>query len=199
MLAGCSGCDTDTESVEHVPKVNLSLLRDADSVIIAEKAEELDKKFQRLVRLTGFNGNVLYTEKGKVILKKAYGYQNVRRKKDSLFISDVFQLASVSKMFTAMAIMILKNDGELNYDDSIRMYIPEFPYDGVTIRMLLTHRSGLPRYMSIAQDHWTNKKIPLDNDEVIDLFVEYKPDRYFKPNTGFHYCNTNYALLVNII
>ncbi len=199
MLASCSGCDTETESLEDVPKVNLSLVRDADSMIIAEKAEELDKKFQRLVRLTGFNGNVLYTEKGKVILKKAYGFQNVRRKRDSLFTSDVFQLASVSKMFTAMAIMILKNDGELNYDDSIKMYIPEFPYDGVTIRMLLTHRSGLPRYMSIAQDHWTNKKIPLDNDEVIDLFVEYKPDRYFKPNTGFHYCNTNYALLVNII
>ena len=199
MMAGCSGCNDETESIENVPEVNLSLVRDADSVIIAEKAEELDKKFQRLVRLTGFNGNVLYTEKGKVILKKAYGFQNVRRKRDSLSTSDVFQLASVSKMFTAMAIMILKDDGKLNYDDSIKMYIPEFPYDGVTIRMLLTHRSGLPRYMIIAQDHWTNRKIPLDNDEVIDLFVEYKPNAYFKPNTGFHYCNTNYALLVNIV
>ena len=199
MMAGCSGCNDETESIENVPEVNLSLVRDADSVIIAEKAEELDKKFQRLVRLTGFNGNVLYTEKGKVILKKAYGFQNVRRKRDSLSTSDVFQLASVSKMFTAMSIMILKDDGKLNYDDSIKMYIPNFPYDGVTIRMLLLHRSGLPRYMSIAQDHWTNRKIPLDNDEVIDLFVEYKPNAYFKPNTGFHYCNTNYALLVNIV
>jgi len=199
LLSACSGCDNETESIEDVPEINLSLVRDADSVIIAEKAEELDKKFQRLVRLTGFNGNVLYTEKGKVILKKAYGFQNVRRKRDSLSTSDVFQLASVSKMFTAMAIMILRNDGKLNYDDSIRMYIPEFPYEGVTIRMLLLHRSGLPRYMSIAQDHWTNRKIPLDNDEVIDLFVEYKPNAYFKPNTGFHYCNTNYALLVNIV
>ena len=199
MMVGCSGCNDETESIENVPEVNLSLVRDADSVIIAEKAEELDKKFQRLVRLTGFNGNVLYTEKGKVILKKAYGFQNVRRKRDSLSTSDVFQLASVSKMFTAMAIMILKDDGKLNYDDSIKMYIPDFPYDGVTIRMLLLHRSGLPRYMSIAQDHWTNRKIPLDNDEVIDLFVEYKPNAYFKPNTGFHYCNTNYALLVNIV
>jgi CubicO group peptidase (beta-lactamase class C family) len=102
-------------------------------------------------------------------------------------------------MFTAMAIMVLKNDGKLDYDDSLRMYLPEFPYNGVTIRMLLTHRSGLPRYMSIAQDHWENKKIPLTNDDVIDLFVAYHPGRYFKPNTGFHYCNTNYALLANIV
>jgi len=199
IMAGCSCGHSEKEPPENLPKIDLEIFRDSDSAVIAEKAKQLDKKFQRLVRLTGFNGNVLYTEKGKVILKKAYGFQNARRKRDSLSTSDVFQLASVSKMFTAMAIMILKNDGKLNYNDSIKMYIPEFPYDGVTIRMLLTHRSGLPRYMSIAQDHWTNKKIPLDNDEVIDLFVEYKPNAYFKPNTGFHYCNTNYALLVNIV
>jgi CubicO group peptidase (beta-lactamase class C family) len=102
-------------------------------------------------------------------------------------------------MFTAMAVMMLKNEGQLNYEDDIRKYIPEFPYEGVTVRMLLTHRSGLPRYMSIAQDHWSNKKIPLNNDEVIDLFVTHRPDPYFKPGDGFHYCNTNYALLVNIV
>ena len=199
LLASCTSCNNEEEVYENLPKVDMNIFREADSIIIARKAEELDKKFQRLVRLTGFNGTVLYIEKGKVILKKAYGYQNVRRKKDELSTSDPFQLASVSKMFTAIAIMILKNDQLLDYEDDIRKYIPEFPYEGVTIRMLLTHRSGLPRYMSIAQDHWTNKKIPLDNDEVIDLFVTYRPDPYFKPGDGFHYCNTNYALLVNVV
>jgi CubicO group peptidase (beta-lactamase class C family) len=198
-FTSCSSCNHEEEIPENLPKVDLNIFRDADSIIIAQKAEELDKRFQRLEKLTGFNGTVLYSEKGKVILKKAYGYHNVRRKKDSLSTSDPFQLASVSKMFTAMAVMLLKNEGQLNYEDDIRKYIPEFPYQGVTVRMLLTHRSGLPRYMSIAQDHWTNKKIPLDNDKVIDLFTSYRPDPYFKPGDGFHYCNTNYALLVNII
>ncbi len=200
-LASCSGCsDTkDAEQPEDFPKVKVEVIKDADSAVIAEKAREIDKKFQRLVRLTGFNGTVLYTEKGRIILKKAYGYRNVRRKKDSLKTSDVFQLASVSKMFTAMAIMILKNDGRLDYEDSIQMYLPEFPYHGVTIRMLMTHRSGLPRYMSIAQNHWENKKIPLTNDDMVDLFVTWHPDRYFKPDNGFHYCNSNYALLANIV
>jgi len=199
VLSSCKSCNNEEEILENLPIVDLSIFREADSTVVAQKAEELDKRFQRLVKLTGFNGTVLYSEKGKVILKKAYGYHNVRRKKDSLSTSDPLQLASVSKMFTAMAVMLLKNEGQLDYEDDIRKYIPEFPYEGVTVRMLLTHRSGLPRYMSIAQDHWTNKKIPLDNDEVIDLFVSYRPDPYFKPGDGFHYCNTNYVLLVNIV
>jgi len=199
LFTSCTSCNNEEEIPENLPKVDLNIFREADSIIIAQKAEELDKRFQRLVKLTGFNGTVLFTEKGKVILKKAYGYHNVRRKKDSLSTSDPFQLASVSKMFTAMAVMLLKNEGQLDYEDDIRKYIPEFPYKAITIRMLLTHRSGLPRYMSIAQDHWMNRKKPLNNDEVIDLFVAHRPDPYFKPGDGFHYCNTNYALLVNIV
>ena len=173
VLSSCKSCNNEEEILENLPIVDLNIFREADSIIIAQKAEELDKRFQRLVKLTGFNGTVLYTEKGKVVLKKAYGYQNVRRKRDSLSTSDPFQLASVSKMFTAMAVMMLKNERQLDYEDDIRKYIPGFPYEGVTVRMLLTHRSGLPRYMSIAQDHWSNKKIPLNNDEVIDLFVAH--------------------------
>lgn len=199
IFTSCSSCSNEDENLENLPQVDLNIFRKADSTIIVHKAVELDKKFQRLVKLTGFNGTVLYTEKGQVILKKAYGYKNIRRKKDELNSPDAFQLASVSKMFTAMAVMILKNERQLDYEDDIRKYIPEFPYEGVTVRMLLTHRSGLPRYMSIAQDQWTNKKKPLNNDQVIDLFIEYRPDPYFKPGEGFHYCNTNYVLLVNIV
>jgi len=133
------------------------------------------------------------------VFKKAYGNKNVRRKKDELSTSDSFQLASVSKMFTAMAIMILKNDGELDYDTDIREYISEFPYEGVTARLLMTHRAGLPRYMSLAHDKWTNKKVPMDNEEMMQLFVEHVPDLYFTPDNGFHYCNSNYSVLANIV
>ena len=179
--------------------INDSIISSLDSIIIMNKAIELDNKFSRLTRLTGFNGTVLYSEKGKIIFKKAYGFKNVRRKKDSLKTSDAFQLASVSKMFTAMAIMILKNDGKIEYDVDIRRYIPEFPYEDVTVRLLLTHRAGLPRYMSLAHEKWTNKKVPMDNDDMLDLFVEYVPDSYFTPDNGFHYCNSNYSILANVV
>jgi CubicO group peptidase (beta-lactamase class C family) len=204
LIGIITSCDSNSDEdtfVANVPIVEIgtNIFSNPDSAIIVKRAEELDRKFNRLVKLTGFNGTVLYAEKGRIILQKAYGYQNVRRKKDSIVTSDAFQLASVSKMFTAMSIMILKDDGKLSYDDDIRKYLPSLPYEGVTIRMLLTHRSGLPRYMSVAHENWTNKKIPMDNDDMLGLFVEYKPDLYFKPNNGFHYCNTNYAMLANIV
>lgn len=181
------------------PVIQKPLYKDLDSAVIARKAAQLDKKFQRLQKLTGFNGTVLYTEKGRVILKKAYGFADVRHKKDSLTTHSAFQLASVSKMFAAMSVMILKKEGLIDYDTDIRQYIPDFPYENVTCRLLMTHRSGLPRYMSLAHEKWKNKKKPLDNDHVLALFEEYKPSPYFKPNRGFHYCNTNYALLACVV
>ncbi len=189
-----------TEAVE-LPPVVLSpgAIVNLDSLIISKKASELDQKFEWLRKITGFNGAVLYAEKGHLVFKKAYGDYNVRNRKGELTIRDPFQLASVSKMFSAMAIMILKNDGILDFDKDIRTYLPDFPYEGITCRMLMTHRSGLPRYMSLSQDKWPDKKKPMDNQDMFDLFVTHKPDMYFTPNNGFHYCNTNYALLSNIV
>jgi len=200
LLGGCGGEKTpDNHVLANLPEISNTLFTNLDSAVIAKKALQLDKKFRRLQRLTGFNGTVLYAEKGRVIFKKAYGFANVRRKRDSLTTHSAFQLASVSKMFSAMSIMILKTRGKVDYDEDIRTYLPAFPYEGVTCRMLMTHRSGLPRYMSLALDHWKNKRIPMDNNDMMDLFVEYKPDVYFKPDHGFHYCNTNYALLANVV
>lgn len=184
---------------KNLPEVSSTFFIDLDSLVIAQKAEELDKKFTRLQKITGFNGTVLYSEKGRIIFKKAYGWKDARYKRDSLQTTDSFQLASVSKMFTAYAIMILKNDGKLDYDLDIRNYLPDFPYEDVTCRLLMTHRAGLPRYMSLAHDNWKNKRMPMDNDDMLELFVENPPDRYFAPNNGFHYCNTNYAVLANIV
>lgn len=198
-ILGCEDLKEQESVSEIIPEVNVGLFSDLDSLVILEKANELDRKFTNLQKKTGFNGTVLYAEKGRIIFKKAYGYRNVRYKRDSLQTSDAFQLASVSKMFTAIATMILYNDGKLDYDEDIRTYIPEFPYEDVTCRWLMTQRTGLPRYMSLALDKWPNKKIPLDNDDMMELFVEYPPDKYFKPNSGFHYCNTNYAVLANVV
>ncbi|PLX14036.1 MAG: serine hydrolase [Marinilabiliales bacterium] len=199
LTISCGDSEKKASSLTSFPLVNTSFISDRDSAVIIEKAQEIDRRFTRLQKLTGFNGTVLYAEKGRLIFKKAYGFENVRRKRDSLSTQDAFQLASVSKMFSAFSIMILKNDGKLNYEDDIRLYLPNFPYEGINLRMLMTHRSGLPRYMSLALDKWENKKIPMDNDDMLELFVAYPPDKYFSPDGGFHYCNTNYALLANIV
>jgi len=160
-------------------------------------ADELDNRFRKLNKRGIFNGTVLYAENDRIVFEGAYGYKDFR-KKDAMTLNSAFQLASVSKMFTAYAIMLLHQQGKLEYDDTIGRFIPEFPYPEVTLRQLMNHRSGLSRYMSLADAHWDINK-PINNEQVIGLFVKYKPAPYFQPDNGFHYCNTNYALLASVV
>lgn len=174
------------------------LIKDIDKEIIAKKSERIDKIFTNLYKRYRFNASVLFSEKGRIIYKNAFGMADFKNNKE-LNTHSSFQLASVSKMFTAMSIMILKEEGKLTYEDDIRDFIIDFPYEGITIRDLLTHRSGLPRYMSIAHKHWKNKRIPLTNNDMLNLFREHPPQKYFASDEGFHYCNSNYAVLASIV
>jgi len=174
-----------------------SIFIDLDKVTMAKKARVIDSVFSTLHAKNGFNGCVLYGEKGRLVFKKAYGYDDFKTKK-RLTVNSAFQLASVSKMFTAMAIMILKEEGRLDYDDSVRQYIPELPYPGITIRQLLNHRSGLPDYMHFCDNYWDQAK-PLTNEDMIRIMAVYQPPRYFSPGNGFDYCNSNYALLASVV
>ena len=203
ILISCSSKDEKRyteEEVQSWPVVDIDVIfKDLDQPTLDKKAAQIDKTFQNLKKKTTFNGTVLFAEKGRIVLEKAYGVSNLRTRKGDLSVDDVFQLSSVSKMFTAEAIMILKSRQLLDYDADIRTYIPEFPYEGITTRMLLTHRSGLSRYETLADNHWPDKKVPFTNNDMIDYYVKYHPDPYFKPDNGFHYCNVNYALLASIV
>lgn len=188
------------KEVESWPVVNVdSIFKDLDKPIYDRKTAQLDKSFQNLKKKTTFNGTVLFAEKGRILLEKSYGVSNLKTRKGEIKVDDVFQLSSVSKMFTAEAIMILKSRQLLDYDVDIKTYIPEFPYEGITTRMLMTHRSGLSRYETLADNNWPDKRKPFTNDDMIDYYIKYKPDPYFSPNNGFHYCNVNYALLASIV
>lgn len=197
LIFSCHNSSVESDKTPGI-KISDSLVINLDQIIINKKAHWIDSIFTRLHKRGGFNGTVLYAEKGRMVYKKAFGMADYRDK-DTLTTESMFQLASVSKMFTAMAIMILKEDGKLDFDADVRDYLPDFPYENISVRHLLTHRSGLPRYMSLAHEKWKNKTIPLTNDTMLALFVKYKPQPYFKTNTGFHYCNTNYMLLACIV
>jgi len=175
-----------------------SVFIDLDETLIEKRARQIDSIFSGMAKNHWFNGSVLYVEKGRKVFCKAYGIADTRSK-DPLTVHSAFQLASVSKMFTAMAIMILKEEGKLSYEDTIQQFIPEFPYPNISIRNLLTHRSGLSRYMSVAHEQWSDHQVPLTNEAVVELYAKYRPNPYFRPDNGFHYCNTNYALLASIV
>lgn len=146
----------------------------------------------------GFNGAILVARNGRIIFEKYHGYFNLR-KKDTLTEHSAFHLASVSKTFTAMATLKLAEQGKIKLDDDVKLYFPNFPYDGITIRMLLTHRSGLPNYLYFMEKLGWDKKVYCDNNDVLNYLIQYQPQLTNKPNTHFTYCNTNYALLGLII
>ena len=118
-----------------------------DSVKISFKVLENDNRgkkinafFEKKFLRNQFNGNILFAENGNIITQKSYGYSNLR-KKEPLTKEHSFQLASVSKPFTSIAILQLKENNKINLKDTIQEFFPEFPYQGITIHQLLSHRS----------------------------------------------------------
>jgi len=173
------------------------VISEINSLFYQEKALKIDTLMNSLISKYRFNGNVLVSYKGECIYNKPFGYSDIIEK-EKLTNESVYQLASVSKQFTAMAIMILKERNQLNYEDSVTKFIPNFPYKAITIRMLLNHTSGLPNYMWLVDNYWKNKKNPY-NDDIIDLLVTHKLGLYFTPGRKFTYSNTGYIVLASIV
>src|SRR5689334_8649680 len=157
----------------------------------------LDSIVNSVVDTARFNGNVLFARNGNVIYQKSFGWTNYDTK-EQLNDSTLFELASVSKQFTAMGIMLLKEQGKLSYEDDVRKYLPELPFEGMTIRHFLTHTSGLSGYMDSERPWVTEDKIH-NNQDILAMLVARKPEPYFKPGEQWSYSNTAYTLLATII
>ncbi|MBN1399163.1 MAG: beta-lactamase family protein [Bacteroidetes bacterium] len=169
-----------------------------EEYISGDVVYQIDSLFKGLSIEKGFNGNVLIAQKGRIIYKNSFGYADLGEK-TPLNIESTFQLASITKQFTAMAIMMLYEEGRLNFTDTLQRFFPEFPYKNITIHQLLTHRSGLPEYMYFSGRYWRNKKHLMSNIDVLDMMITYKPGINFLPDRKYKYCNTGYALLASIV
>jgi CubicO group peptidase (beta-lactamase class C family) len=158
--------------------------------------EKVDSIISNLASNKKFSGVVLIAENGKVKYNKAIGYIDYANLK-LLNKNSIFELASVSKQFTAMTIMMVKEKGLLHYDDLVEKYI-NIPYKGMTIRQLLTHTSGLPDYQAIMDSYWDKSKVA-DNDDIINYLNKYAPPKLFEPGEKYLYSNTGYVLLASIL
>ncbi|MFZ9387873.1 MAG: serine hydrolase domain-containing protein [Chitinophagaceae bacterium] len=153
----------------------------------------------------GFNGGILVARNGSVIYEKYAGRTDLR-KNDTLSASTPIHIASTSKTFTALAVLRLIQEGKLNITDTLNRFFPGFPYPGITVEMLLTHRSGLPNYLyfmsnlkwGIGEDGKWNRQLAT-NEDMLRMLTEKKPDLTGTPGRRFNYCNTNYVLLALII
>ncbi len=174
------------------------LKRRKDSMIsIRIVHSEIEELFSKAVDVKGFNGSVLVAKKGEVLFSKEYGNTNFS---DTIKLTEhsAFQLASVSKQFTTVAIMMLVDQKLISVDDSIICYYPDFPYKNITIRHLLNHTSGLPMYFWLAENKWNNK-VPPSNSEMMDLLTTEKLLPYFWPGRRFDYSNTGYMVLSSLV
>ena len=146
------------------------------------------------------NGSILVAKDGQIIYEQYSGYTNPRAHADSITANTPFHLASISKTFTGMAVLKLWEDGKLNIDDSVSKYLSGFPCKGVTLRMLLNHRSGIPKYDHYMGALGWNTRLQVTNQDVLDfLIAKRKSIPVGRPDHGFSYSNTNYALLALVI
>jgi N-acyl-D-aspartate/D-glutamate deacylase len=159
--------------------------------------KELDQALTQLHQIHQFNGTVLYAEKGKTVYKKAFGVADFQTN-EPLTTTSAFNLASVSKQFFSMCILILSEQQKLQLDDPISKYLPELSYPGVSIRHLLTHTSGIPEYFDVFL-RYKGTLDTLQNETLVQMYARVKPPSEFEPSERWAYCNTNYVFLSTII
>ncbi|WP_185287272.1 serine hydrolase [Chryseobacterium lactis] len=140
------------------------------------------------------NGTVLIIKDGKVVCDTALGYKNFEEK-IPLTKETPFCIASISKPFTAVGMMLLQQDHLLSYADKASKYIPDLPAyaQNITIQQLLTHTSGLADYENVLI---LNRKIT--NDDVLG-FLKKQPGLKFSSGSKFEYSNSGYTILALII
>lgn len=194
-LIACSSAESKRIKAEEEQKIT-------DSIRLVYSPEDADPRIdefmKRLHSRSAFNGNVLIARKGKIIYRNSFGWADYLHR-DSLKIDSQFELASVSKPLTATAVLMLVEQGKITLDQTVNDFFPDFPYENVTIKQLLSHRSGLPNYVYFVDGIWKEKRKGVSNKEVMELLAKHKPNRYNVPDARFLYNNSNYMVLAAII
>ena len=147
-------------------------------------------------------GNILVYEKGEIVFQSSNGLRAIDPI-DSLTLNSQFRLASVSKQFTSVAVMKLKQEGKLDYDQKVSSILNDFPHDNITIKHLLQHTSGIADYIKIISQNYvpqnSTKRDILGNNEILDIFYNSNPKLKFQPGEKYEYSNTGYLVLASIV
>ena len=151
--------------------------------------------YDSILKRSRFNGQIIIAKNNDIIFEQYVGYNDLKLK-DTLTPGTPFHVASISKTFTALTILHLAEQNKLKLDDDVKAYLPGFPYDNIKIKLLLNHRSGLPKYEYFL-DKLKYDSI-LTNQDLLNYIIANKPALDGMPNKRYQYRNTNYALLALI-
>ena len=152
------------------------------------------------------NGVMLVAVRDTVLIEYAYGELKLtgeppRRdvpENNRITETTLFDLASISKQFTAVSVLQLCAQGKISLDDTITLYFPNLPYRGVTIKHLLTHTSGIPEYFKFKYTVYGSAAF-VDNQHLLQVLEKQKYAKTFQTGTKFEYVNTNYAILAALV
>jgi CubicO group peptidase (beta-lactamase class C family) len=202
LISTTSASQNEIIVKKEVPKKQLKELSFAPIVQYSENAtkkvrSKLDSLLKRIHKRHDFHGTILVAKDEKIVYQNQIGFADFK-KKTTLNKESIFQLASVSKQFTAAAIMLLNERNLLKLSDTVNRYFPNFPYKDVTIKNLLNHTAGLPKYFWIAEHKWQEKNAPT-NSEMMQFLPASNVQRFFKSGRNFDYSNTGYFVLASIV
>ena len=203
LITGCSSKKNDLKKAKEQDKKQTYIIPPPSVLAVVERQRIQSQSeifYDSMLDGSGFNGGMIVAKGGNIIFEKYKGFVNIDGK-DSINASSSLHIASVSKTFTAMAVLKLQELDKLNIDDSVTHFFPDFNYPGVTLKTLLNHRSGLPNYLYFMEDAGWNKDSVIENKDVLQWLISKKEmlKNVASPNKRFTYCNTNFALLALII
>lgn len=193
------------ESIPNFGNVNLNHVFSKEDNELKDEVQiknNLENYYKNVWENGNLSGGILIAKGDHILLEKYRGFAG---ENDTRPINEETPLhvASVSKTLTAMAVMKLIDAGKLKLTDPVTHFFPQFPYPQIQVQYLLNHRSGLPKYEyfieHIEPQPQELSKPFLTNQDILNLLIKYKPELARDTNTGFMYCNTNFALLALIV
>lgn len=168
----------------------------------ASLANYINSYYQKVWENGDLSGGILVAKGDNIIYENYRGFAR-EGNQNPIGKNTPLHVASVSKTLTAMAMLKLIEAGKVNLSDHLTQYFPGFPYPNVTVKTLLDQRSGLPKYeyfiTKIQPAPAELSKTFLTNEDILNMIIKYKPDLARETDTGFMYCNTNFAMLALII
>jgi CubicO group peptidase (beta-lactamase class C family) len=206
LLLSCNKQDKSVSTKSTAQKVMSQNMEPSDTVFPKLSADYIDSKKTKIDRFfnknwPSDNNNVsfLVAQNGQIIYEKYKGLANIQDK-TPITSETPMHIASVTKVLTATAILKLINAGKLDLDQKANTILTDFPYPEITIKNLLSHRTGMRNYAYFTSEKgvWDRHKT-LANQDIINVMNDKKIELEYKTDTRFGYCNTNYAILALII
>ncbi|WP_276090420.1 serine hydrolase domain-containing protein [Pedobacter sp. JY14-1] len=167
--------------------------------LYGQTVQRLDSLFTTLDTAKHFNGNILVAQGDRVVYRRSVGFAQIDTHKTNT-LGSAFQIGSVSKTFTSLAILQLVEKGRLSLDDSVQRFLPDFPFLTLTIRHLLSHTSGLPDkeelfFPKIDAD----TALRVSNQDIVPALIKWNRPLAFAPGSQWRYNNIGFALLALVV